>query len=143
MHLSVTRFACSRTANQSFTAFVVATAAVINIDERIDGISRAMGRAITRDTGVVLTNQAVSTTIHAAVAMVDGAHGDFATIAIGCAIAEFALPLVAYQTIVTAVVAVATMFRLGHGIAQNAVTYRVAEATPTDARLTAGAFKAV
>ena len=94
--MAVARLACSLATNQSIAAFIVATTAVIDIVERIDGISRAVGRASTRDTGVVLANQAVRTCIRAAAATVDGAHGDFYTIAIGCAIAEFALPFVAY-----------------------------------------------
>ena len=116
---------------------------MIDIGGGINGISRATGRASTRNTGVVLANQTVGTTIRAAAAMVDGTHGDSCTITIGRAIAEFALPIVAYQTIVTAMVAGATMFKCGQCIAQNAVTYCIAEASSTDAPLTAGTFKAV
>ena len=94
--MAVPSFACSRAANQSFAALFVATAAVINIGNGINGYTRAMSRTSARDTGVVLTNQTVSTCIRTAATTVDGAHVDFATIAIGCAIAEFALPFVAY-----------------------------------------------
>ena len=94
IHHAIARLACSFTTNQPIAAFVVAAAAVIDISEGINRISRTIGHACTSHAGVVFADQAVGAFIRAVAAAINGAHCDFVSAAIGLAIAFFALALV-------------------------------------------------
>jgi hypothetical protein len=86
---------------------------MVNMDARIDDCTGAIGHTGTSHTGVILANLAIGAFIRAAAASVDGAHRDLIAAAIGRAYPEFALPLVANQTVITTIGAVTAIVEIG------------------------------
>ena len=56
IHHAIARLTCSFTTNQPVAAFVVAAAAVIDICEGVDGISRTISHACTSHAGVIFAD---------------------------------------------------------------------------------------